>query len=158
MPVNRAPYRVFLILDKVLKQLSDPISGESAEELSGQSAVPPAGGISGAPARLIDLRPADEIPEEDLAQMEEAVVEAVNLNVELRGLDAEEESRAEAIVRSLVFKCWRLGRRLPRPMDLRSDSWRELSDDVGRTYERARDIRESRDRTAVRPREAKAPA
>ena len=125
MPVDRAPYRVLVYLDEVLGLLAEPVAGEAPGES----------------AELIDVRSADEIPEEDLARMEEAVAEAVDLNVELRGLDAEEKERAETHVRNLVFTCWRLGRRFPPPMDLGSDAWRELSDDVDRAYGRVREAR-----------------
>lgn len=123
MPVDRRPYRVLIYLDKILGLLAEPVAGETPGES----------------AELIDVPSADEIPEEDLAEMEEAVEETVDLNVQLRGLDAREAGEVERLVRSLVYGCWRLRRPLPPPMDVRSDVWRELSDDVGRAYERARE-------------------
>ena len=132
MPVNRAPYRRMIILDRILQLLADPVADEPAEDVSEPSDVLRAGEVHGDSTGFIDVGSADEIPEEDLAEMEEVVAEIVSLNVELRGLDAEEKERAETHVRNLVFKCWRLGRRFPPPMDLGSDAWRELSDDVDR--------------------------
>ncbi len=158
MPVDRAPYRVLLYLDGILGLLADPVAGETAGKVPQPAAVRSAEEIPEVSAKLLEVRSAEAIPEEDIAEMEEAVAEIVDLNTQLRGLNAREAGKVEKIVRSLMFRCWRLRRTLPPPMDVRSDAWRELSDDVRRAYERARDIRESRDRTAVRPREARAPA
>lgn len=138
---KHAPYQYLIILDKMLASIDKCDIRASAEGVSGQCAVPQTGEIAEDSAGFKDVSSADEIPKEDLAQMEEAVAETVKFNVELRGMDAEEEGTAVFLMRSLVFSCWRLGRCFPPPLDLRSDAWCELNDDIRRAHENARKAR-----------------